>query len=124
MKQVYAAIFFLVFQVGACANSLTLFNNSPFTLTATVLAADGTNLGQFTINPQNGAQWSDQYEMEGTSANPNASQTPYTVIWYCPEGVEYGINQQQSPGAYVTAGSAQGNLSCKLQNKPMLQPEQ
>ncbi len=124
MKRVYLLILFVALQIGAFANSLTLFNNSPFTLTATVLAADGTNLGQFTINSQNGAQWSDQYEMAGTSANPNASQTPYTVIWYCPEGTEYGINPQQSPGAYVTSGSAQGNLSCKLQNKPMLEPEQ
>jgi hypothetical protein len=124
MNFAYALVLCVIIQIGAYDNSLTLFNNSPFTLTATVIAADGTNLGQFTINPQNGAQWTDQYEMAGTSANPNASQTPYTIIWYCPEGTEYGINTQQSPGAYVTSGSAQGNLSCKLQNKPMLVPQQ
>lgn len=124
MKKCILLFVLLFVHAAAFANSLRLFNDSPFTLSATILAADGTTLGQFTIKPQNGAMWSDQWEQEGAVNNSNISQTPYTVIWYCPSGSEYGICPNQSPGDYVTAGSASGNKACAIENAPMLQPQQ
>jgi hypothetical protein len=104
---------FLCTQVVAFANSLTLFNDSPFVLNATIMGADGSNLGQFTIQPQNAAQWSNQFEQEGTYQDPSMSQTPYTVIWYCAEGTEYGISTGQAAGSYVMAQSSQGGRYCQ-----------
>ena len=95
------------------ANSLRLYNDSPFKLSVTILGADGTLLGQMFIFPTKYGAWSDSYDGAQTF-----SITPYTVIWQCDDGTEYGIWTEVSPGATVTAQGSIGARICKPQKKP------
>ena len=97
------------------AGSVTLLNDSPFKLKATILSASGENLGEATINPQHQVTWQDSY-----SGGQTFSETPYTVIWYCTNDKEYGIWTNVSTGALVSANGSEGPRICptpKNQNK-------
>ncbi|MDE3055166.1 MAG: hypothetical protein KGI80_00495 [Verrucomicrobiota bacterium] len=100
---------------GSNSGSIMLLNDSSFILTATVQAADGTYLAQFTIQP--GQQqtfttnlWNTQYTHPGT---PPVSLTPYTVIWQCASEEYYGVCSQVSPGSLCTPSQCPGNHFCK-----------
>ncbi|HLB53426.1 MAG TPA: hypothetical protein VJK48_06950 [Chlamydiales bacterium] len=91
-----------------------LINDSPFILSATIQASDGTYLGQFTIQP--GQQqtfttnlWNTDYRHPGT---PNVSLTPYTVVWQCPSQGFYSMCSQVSPGSLCTANQCPGPHFC------------
>jgi len=102
--------------------TLRLHNDSPYKLRAVVRAADGTYLGEMIILPEHFNTWSQQYPSFGPggqnySEQPSRSQTPYSVQWYCLDGGQYGICENQSPGAIVVAGSCNGPKYCKPQKK-------
>lgn len=111
IKRICSAFLFLL-TAPLAAGSLTLFNDSPFVLHATILAADGTVLSQMTISPQHQQNWKDSI----TGAT-HFSQTPYTVIWSCKEGTEYGVFTNLGPGAWATAQSSVGAKYCKPKKK-------
>lgn len=100
---------------GVDSGSLMLVNNTPFILTAVVQAADGTYLGQFTIQP--GQQKNITQNLFTTPitrpGTPQVSLTPYTVIWQCASGGFYSVCTGQSPGSYIRAGDCPGNQFCK-----------
>ncbi|MCP5492305.1 MAG: hypothetical protein H7A40_04615 [Chlamydiales bacterium] len=102
-------------------NSVTLFNDSAFKLQATVLSATGENQGTFTILPQHQLTWQDSY-----SGGQSFSQTPYTVIWYCENGKEFGIVTNVGAGAFVSANSSDGYRICPIpkQNTTPGQPQE
>ena len=101
-------------QIVSWANSVTLLNDTPYTLQATIYDANGTMLGQFTLNPRDATLWSDSYENFGTE-NQYASQVPYTVNWSCMNGGAYGICNNVAAGSTVTAQSCGGNQECPQQ---------
>ncbi|GAB4193525.1 MAG: hypothetical protein Tsb0015_16280 [Simkaniaceae bacterium] len=107
-------LLFFLFLISAkvSASSVVLFNDSPFILKATVISADGETLGTFTIYPQRQTTWQDSYL--GTS---QFSQTPYTVIWTCKDGNEFGINYQVATGGMATPLSSSGRRYCKPEKK-------
>lgn len=90
------------------ANSVTLVNSSPFPLNATIYAADGTILGQYSLKPQDQKEWSN----DNSLVNPTESQTPYTVIWTCATGGNYSVCSNVGPGAEVFSSSCAGPLVC------------
>ncbi|MBI3900999.1 MAG: hypothetical protein HY324_02475 [Chlamydiia bacterium] len=111
-------LFFFLIPVASWSSSdsgsIMLINDSPFILTATIQAADGTYLGQFTIQP--GQQqtfttnlWSTDYRHPAT---PNVSLTPYIVIWQCPSKGFYSMCSQVSPGSLCTANQCPGPHFC------------
>jgi hypothetical protein len=100
------------------ANSVTLLNDTPYRLQATIYDASGTLLGEFTLNPRDATLWSDDYENFGTESQ-YASQIPYTVNWYCMNGGSYGSCDNVAAGATVTAQSCGGAQECPQQQ---LQP--
>lgn len=112
------SILFLFAHSLSWANSVTLLNNTPYTLQAVIYDASGTLLGEFTINPQDATLWSDDYENWGNESQ-YASQIPYTVNWYCMNGGSYGTCSNVAAGATVTAQSCGGNQECPQQQ---LQP--
>lgn len=120
MKRLLGLFFiaFALMQTVCWANSVNLLNNTPYTLQATIYDANGTLLGQFTLNPQDAALWSDDYENFGNESQ-YASQLPYTVNWYCTNGGVYGTCQNVAAGATVTAQSCGGTQECPQQQ---LQP--
>ncbi|HPE84990.1 MAG: hypothetical protein KDK44_06340 [Chlamydiia bacterium] len=115
-------LFLLLLNCSLFAGSLTLFNDSPFKLKGVILSATGANLGEIVLSPQHRVVWSDNQ----TSSNVGYSETPYSVIWYCLEGQEYGIWTNVSVGSFVTASGSEGPRICptpKSQNQGTFQPQ-
>lgn len=107
----------ILFAQGASwANSVTLLNDTSYTLRATIYDANGNLLGEFTLNPEDATLWSDNDENFGMESQ-YASQVPYTVNWYCMNGGSYGTCDNVSAGATVTAQSCGGNQECPQQQQ-------
>ncbi len=114
---------FILFQGITFANSVSLFNDSIYTLNATLYDANGTLLGEFILNPRDASEWSDDQMNFGTESQ-YASQTPYTVNWTCMSGGSYGSCSNVAAGAVVTAQSCGGVQQCPKQQQtpPQQQP--
>lgn len=104
---------------GVNSGSILLYNDSPYILTATVQASNGIYLGEFSIQPnqqQNFTQnlFPTPYEHPGS---PDISLTPYTVIWQCPSQGFYSMCTNVSPGALVRANECPGYRICEPKQK-------
>lgn len=104
------------------AGSVRLYNDSPYKLRAVIRGADGTYLGEMIILPEHFTTWSSDYPSFGAAGsrselNPTRSQTPYTILWYCMDGGEYGICTNVAAGASVAAESCDGARICKPPKK-------
>jgi hypothetical protein len=119
MKFYPLACFLCIFSASLWAESLTLYNDSPFPLTAVVQAADGSTLAQITLQPGEQNQWSTETErtMFELADNNTFSLTPFTVIWKCSTEGYYSVCTQIPPGATVTANSCTGPKYCKPEEK-------
>lgn len=110
-------IFILCLGLLSCfslqAASVKLLNDSPYKLRAVVRASDGTYLGEMVINPQQSQTWSDAYGKTGQISQPTASQSPYSVLWYCISGDDYSFCDNVATGSMVTAQSCSGPRLCK-----------
>lgn len=113
-KLLFIVVLFFVGSAAAWANSVTLLNNTPYTLKAMIYGADGTLLGEFILNPQDATQWSDNYQNFGPG-NQSSSLVPYTVNWYCMAGGSYGSCTNVAAGSTVTAQSCGGAQECPQQ---------
>lgn len=104
---------------GVDSGSILLYNDSPFILTAIVQAADGTYLGQFTVQP--GQQKNVTQNLFPTGiirpGTPDISLTPYTVVWQCASEGYYSSCTGVSPGALVRATDCPGAHFCKPKQK-------
>lgn len=104
---------------GVDSGSILLYNDSTFILTAIVQAADGTYLGQYTIQP--GQQKNVTQNLFPTPilrpGTPQVSLTPYTVIWQCASGGHYCSCIGVSPGSLVRASDCPGAHFCKPKKK-------
>jgi hypothetical protein len=105
---------FIFAQSGCFANSVTLMNDTSYTLQATIYDANGTFLGQFVLNPRDATDWSDDDQNFGTET-AYASQIPYTVNWACMNGNPYGVCNDVAAGAVVTAQGCGGTQECQQQ---------
>ncbi len=114
MKMLWAIFVCVCIQSLGWTNSVTLLNDSPYTLKAIIYDANDTLLGEFTLNPRNATLWSDDDENFGTE-NQYAAQIPYTVNWYCMNGGSYGSCDNVAAGSTVTAQSCGGNQECPQQ---------
>jgi hypothetical protein len=116
MKKFWGIFFLLLIiaQTNNWANSVSLLNDTPYTLRATIYDANGNLLGEFTLNSRDATLWSDNYENFGTESQ-YASQIPYTVNWYCMNGGSYGTCENVAAGATVTAQSCGGDQECPQQ---------
>lgn len=119
------AVFLLFLPLFLCAGTndggIMLQNDSPFILTATIQASDGTFLGQFSIQPKQQVNFTTnlgytEYTHPGT---PSVSLTPYTVIWQCPSEGFYSMCTSVSPGSLCQATQCPGPHFCspKPENK-------
>jgi len=116
-------LFFLIvpfcLNAGTNQGSVLLYNDSVYILTATIQAADGTYLGQFTIQP--GQQSTFTQNLSPTTyihpGAPNVSLTPYTVLWQCPSEEFYSVCNNVGPGAMVRSNDCYGLHVCKPKQK-------
>ena len=110
---------FLVSALFATEGTLFLLNDSPFTLTAIVQAADGTMLGQEVLQP--GEQKNMVTKLNPANLNLpnnyNVAITPYVVIWKCPNGGYYSVCSQVSPGSFIRSSICQGSYYCQPKEK-------
>jgi hypothetical protein len=107
--------FLTIFSLQAA--SVKLMNDSPYKLRAVVRANDGTYLGEMIVNPQQGQTWSDAYGRTGQISQPTASQSPYSVLWYCMNGDDYSFCDNVASGSMITAQSCSGPRLCKPEKK-------
>jgi hypothetical protein len=120
MKILYLCLCFLGFAVKGTA-SVYLLNDTPFKLRAVVIAANGANMGEKAMNPQEDTYVEDQ--LGGSDPvgqghpqnfqNYSSSLTPYTVFWYCNDGTLYSSCQNVAAGATVSANGCEGSKYCK-----------
>ena len=115
----FSSVFFFT---SAFAASLTLFNDTPFTLTARIYpAGSSSSIDAVKINSQQTKHWTNYGGRIGTVSK---SQTPYTITWTCPDGEMYSSSSSVPTGATVTASSGEGPKSCKYFPKPVLFPSE
>lgn len=101
------------------AESVLIYNDSIYTLTAQIISGGGDNLGGVTVLPKHQMRWTSSYQGLGVY-----SQTPYTIVFSCVEGEEYGITTNVPQGATVNAQSAQGRKYCPPKNKRQPQTQE
>ena len=116
-------LFFISFmgKTAVFADQISLMNDSPFVLTATILAADGTFLQQVTLQPGETRNQTTPSEVNTTS-NEGESMTPFTVIWKCDYKGFYSMCTNVGPGYLVTANACNGSKYCEP--KPKKKEEQ
>ncbi|MBS0604797.1 MAG: hypothetical protein JSS60_07155 [Verrucomicrobia bacterium] len=116
MKKFWSVIASVIIclQGTAWANSVSLFNDSEYTLKAVIYDANGTLLGEFVMNPRDATDWSDNDMNFGTETQ-YSSQIPYTVNWSCMSGNPYGSCNNVASGSVVTAQSCGGAQECQQQ---------
>ena len=107
---ILAGIFFFAQQM-ICANSINLFNDTPYMLKAIIYDANENMLGEFVLNPRDATVWTDDQGEFGTEI-ADASQTPYSVNWFCMSGNPYGVCTDVAAGSVVTAQSCGGAQQC------------
>lgn len=103
------------------ASSVRLYNDSPYVLRAVVQGADGSKLGEVEVQQNQLMVWNDANGQMGYH-EPTRSETPFTILWYCPEGLPYSVCSQVPNASMVTAQSCYGNRQCKTPPPPQLAP--
>ena len=101
-------VFFLFFCSAIHAASLQINNDSSYNLTATIYSARGEYLAELSLPPRNSSQWRDSYH--------NASDWtagPYTVVFTCENGEEFGRVKRVNDGFSVYARHSIGPRYCK-----------
>ncbi|OGN61277.1 MAG: hypothetical protein A3F40_01165 [Chlamydiae bacterium RIFCSPHIGHO2_12_FULL_27_8] len=115
MKIFFVLFFFVNF---AFADSVLLFNDSPFELIAEVYSASGKLLGKESFQPGQQDSWSTDMLTTDLDVNYNANEsyTPFTVIWRCSYEGFYSMCTTIGSGAAVSANGCPGPRYC--QKKP------
>jgi len=90
--------------------SVAVNNDSPFPLHAQIISADGRFMGAITVNPQQQMTWHSP-----NLVVDNTALTPFTLVFYCLEGTEYGIVSNVGNGSTILASSSEGRRVCKPQ---------
>ncbi len=115
MRVLWIFLLPLALFAGTNDGTLLLLNDSPFILTATIQASDGTYLGQYTMQP--GQQSNVTQNLSTTKyvhpGTPEVSLTPYVVIWQCASDDIYSMCNSVSPGALVRANDCPGYRVCR-----------
>jgi hypothetical protein len=117
MKIFFILILFLAnFVFG---ESIKLYNDSPFQLTAIVEAANGNVLTQKVMAPNEQSVWDTSQISTQLKINyqSSTSYTPFTVIWQCDYQGYYSVCTNVSPGSIVAATTCPGPHYCQPKPK-------
>lgn len=107
---IYILIF--LYATVSYANSIYLYNDSPYILNASILSADGVQLDSVLMQPRQRRTWYRQ-----SVINSNTSMTPFTVVWTCRDGTDFGVSYQINASGVATPLSSTGPRYCKPQKK-------
>ncbi len=114
MRCIIVCFVFLLSRCFCDSATISLLNDSPYFLRATVQSSNGIYLGGEDLNSGEFKQWTtefkpDQLNVPGT---PTFSLTPFRVIWECEHGGVYSVCDQASPGALIRASICPGDHYC------------
>jgi len=114
MRYIIVCFIFLLSRCFCDSATISLLNDSPYFLRATVQSSNGIYLGGEDLNSGEFKQWTtefkpDQLNVPGT---PTFSLTPFRVIWECEHGGVYSVCDQASPGALIRASICPGDHYC------------
>lgn len=105
------AIVFGITHATLFATQMSVYNDSPFPLEATIISATGRTMGTTDVYPQATIKWYDNF-----GENYAVSQTPYTVVFSCKNsGDLFGVANNIPSGGLVTANSSSGKKYCPPQ---------
>ncbi|NDE82292.1 MAG: hypothetical protein EB051_01580 [Chlamydiia bacterium] len=120
----YPFLIFSVFCLNLQAGSVRLYNDTAHSLKAIIRGADGSQLGEAVVAPQAYNNWTEP-PAKGPTEQPKitpkqsqVSRTPYTVIWYCPDGSDFSMNDNVATGSFITALHGAGKKTCTSAQKP------
>lgn len=111
----------LIFPMATWAipGTITLYNDSPYILTATVYTNSGDYLGQSVLQP--GEQKNFTTNLSSTNLErpgfPEVSITPYRILWTCAGGGTYSMCTDGSVGSFVRATFCPGTHFCTPKEK-------
>lgn len=95
------------------AASITVYNDSPYFLTATLYSREKEELTTLEIPKDHSVQWAD-----GLFNSRDYTKGPYSVIFTCPNGDEYGTVSKIPENSTVYAKRALGRKKCKADGQP------
>ena len=101
---------FLLLTGSVFADSINLFNDSQYTLKASIIDANGTMMGEFILNPRDASEWSNDQNFSAEQSS--VSQSPYVVNWMCTSGNGYSSCNNVAAGSTVTAQGCGGAQQC------------
>lgn len=107
MASIRRALALLILSSPLLGASLNIYNDSPYLLYAEILTANGNSKGTFTLTPLNLTMW------HGDLGNSTWAQTPFTVIFTCKNGSEYGVQTNVQVGATISALASDGKRFCQ-----------
>lgn len=102
-------------------SSLSVYNDSAFTLNVKVIGANGAHIGEKQIPSHIQMYIEDQIgtsdpvgegESNSSFKNYSDSLTPYQVYWTCLDGTLYSSCMDASAGATITANTCSGSYYC------------
>lgn len=120
MKRLLCVYLFIFFaNCVAQEATISLLNDSPFFLRATVQSANGVYLGGEALQPGEFKRWTYAFKPSPLDVpeTPDASLTPFTVIWRCEHGGFYSVCDGASPGALIRASICPGAHYCAPKEK-------
>lgn len=114
--------FVFLFATISAFSSLSVYNDSAFTLRIKVVGANGVHIAEKQVPSHIQMYIEDQIgtsdpvgegESNSSFKNYSNSLTPYQVYWYCLDGTLYSSCMDASAGATVTANTcSSGQYSC------------
>lgn len=124
MRRIFTVAIFALLCSKALAGAVTLVNDSANQLRAVIRAADGTYVGEVVVPAMQTMKWNDYTGGVGNIQYPTASQTPYTVAWFCMtgDGTPFSICTNVGSGQTVTSTSCDGLRQCQPNKKQQYPP--
>ncbi len=95
------------------AASITVYNDSPYFLTATIYSGKKAELTTLEIPKDHSVQWAD-----GPFNSRDYTKGPYSVVFTCPNGDEYGTVSKIAENSTVYARRAIGRRKCNTEGQP------
>ena len=106
--------FFLFFST-LYAVTININNDSLYSLNAKIYSGSNVELTSIEIRPAHTVKWQDSFYDAR-----DYTKGPYTIVFTCPNGDEYGIISKVAQNATVYAQRARGKKKCRGKSQPDL----
>ncbi len=112
MRQL-AFVLFTLFFTSLYGVTIIINNDSLYTLNATIYSGSDVELTSLEVNASHVIKWQDSF-----FDAKDYSKGPYTIVFTCPNGDEYGTVTKVAQNATVYAQSSRGRKKCGADSQP------